>query len=81
MRNYIISLAALVLLSALIGCGKKEDEESKNNLLSFFSYLPVSKFTEEQKNWVASTLKELRASDIIQLPSLCYSIQKSGHCD
>lgn len=31
MRNYIISLAALVLLSALIGCGKKEDEESKNN--------------------------------------------------
>lgn len=31
MRNYIISLAALVLLSAFIGCGKKEDESSKNN--------------------------------------------------
>jgi len=31
MRNYIISLAALVLLSALIGCGKKDDEESSKN--------------------------------------------------
>lgn len=31
MRNYIISLAALLLISAFIGCGKKEDESSKNN--------------------------------------------------
>ncbi len=31
MRNYIISLAALVLLSAFIGCGKKEDDSTKNN--------------------------------------------------
>ena len=31
MRNYIISLAALVLFSALIGCGKNDEESSKNN--------------------------------------------------
>lgn len=31
MRNYIISLATLILLFALIGCGKKEDEVTKNS--------------------------------------------------